>query len=128
MRSRLLIVILALASVAELAEVAEARAPQTKKRHAPAARSIAPNGDARPHRAVMEPGAPDDGHNTVAAADGSARALAERLDGILGSTWLKSAVNGVYVIDTLTGQELYAYGADRQLNPASNTKLVSTAT
>lgn len=121
MRRLALPVLLALGA----ASAAEAKpAAPAKKRPAPSARSI----DARPHRAVMEPGAPDEGHNTAVVAEGPARSLAERLDGILGSTWLKSAVNGVYVVDAQTGQELYAYGADRQLNPASNTKLVSTAT
>jgi D-alanyl-D-alanine carboxypeptidase/D-alanyl-D-alanine-endopeptidase (penicillin-binding protein 4) len=117
MRRWALVLILAFASAAD------AKAP-SKKRPAPSARSL----DARPHRAVMEPGAPDAGHNTAVVPDGPARSLVDRLDGILGSTWLKSAVNGVYVVDARTGQELYAYGADRQLNPASNTKLVSTAT
>src|SRR5450432_406108 len=56
------------------------------------------------------------------------RSLQTSLDGILGSKWLKSAINGVYVVDVQTGRVLYSYGEDRQLNPASNTKLVSTAT
>ena len=114
--------ILALILVASTA----AAKPPVHRRAKPtaAARSI----DLRPRRAVMEPGVPDDGHNSIAASDDIHRSLAQRLDGILGSTWLKSAVNGVYVVDATTGKELYAYGADRQLNPASNTKLVSTAT
>jgi D-alanyl-D-alanine carboxypeptidase/D-alanyl-D-alanine-endopeptidase (penicillin-binding protein 4) len=67
-------------------------------------------------------------HNTATPGDDADRTLARALDQILGSVWLKSAVNGVYVVDAVSGHELYAYGADRQLNPASNTKLVSTAT
>jgi serine-type D-Ala-D-Ala carboxypeptidase/endopeptidase (penicillin-binding protein 4) len=55
------------------------------------------------------------------------RALQRQLDGILDSAWLKSAINGVHVLDAKTGQVLYSYAADRQLNPASNTKLISTA-
>jgi len=87
------------------------------------ARSI----DTRPRRMVTAPGAPEEFHNTAAPGTDADRALAQRLDGILGSSWLKSAINGVYVVDAVSGRELYAYGADRQLNPASNTKLVSTA-
>jgi D-alanyl-D-alanine carboxypeptidase/D-alanyl-D-alanine-endopeptidase (penicillin-binding protein 4) len=54
--------------------------------------------------------------------------LQASLDGVLAGTQIKSAINGVYVVDARTGKVLYAYGEDRQLNPASNTKLVSTAT
>lgn len=82
----------------------------------------------QPHRTVLETTIRDDGHNTAVAGDDFSQKLASRLDGILGSMSLKSAVNGVYVVDVASGAELYAYGADRQLNPASNTKLVSTAT
>jgi D-alanyl-D-alanine carboxypeptidase/D-alanyl-D-alanine-endopeptidase (penicillin-binding protein 4) len=56
------------------------------------------------------------------------RRLQEQLDAILDSPTLRSAINGVYVVDATTGKVLYEYGADRQLNPASNTKLISTAT
>ncbi|HKA87836.1 MAG TPA: D-alanyl-D-alanine carboxypeptidase/D-alanyl-D-alanine-endopeptidase [Haliangiales bacterium] len=56
------------------------------------------------------------------------RNLQSTLDGVLGGGRLKSAINGLYVVDARTGRVLYAYGEDRQLNPASNTKLVSTAT
>ncbi len=54
--------------------------------------------------------------------------LQSALDGVLSGNQIKSAINGVYVVDSKTGKVLYAYGEDRQLNPASNTKLVSTAT
>jgi len=56
------------------------------------------------------------------------RELQTRLDAVLGQSVLKSSINGVYVVDAVTGKEIYSYGADRQLNPASNTKLISTAT
>jgi D-alanyl-D-alanine carboxypeptidase/D-alanyl-D-alanine-endopeptidase (penicillin-binding protein 4) len=56
------------------------------------------------------------------------RELQAKLDAVLSQTVLKSSINGVYVVDATSGKELYSYGADRQLNPASNTKLISTAT
>src|SRR6266568_2166285 len=69
------------------------------------ARSI----DTRPRRMVTAPGAPEEFHNTAAPGTDADRALAQRLDGILGSSWLKSAINGVYVVDAVSGRELYAY-------------------
>lgn len=56
------------------------------------------------------------------------RQLQDDLDRILGWNLFARASNGVYVIDLTTGRVLYSYGADRQLNPASNVKLVATAT
>jgi D-alanyl-D-alanine carboxypeptidase/D-alanyl-D-alanine-endopeptidase (penicillin-binding protein 4) len=106
------------ASTSADAKPAASRRPRTA-----AARAIL-----KPHRAVLETTIRDEGHNTAVAGDDTTRKLAGRLDGILGSSSLKAAVNGVYVVDVASGAELYAYGADRQLNPASNTKLVSTAT
>jgi serine-type D-Ala-D-Ala carboxypeptidase/endopeptidase (penicillin-binding protein 4) len=56
------------------------------------------------------------------------RALQRALDSILTGSVLKTAINGVYVVDAATGRVLYAYGEDRQIDPASNAKLISTAT
>ena len=56
------------------------------------------------------------------------RNLQAALDAVVGGGQLRGAVNGLYVVDRKSGRVLYAYGAERQLNPASNTKLVSTAT
>lgn len=53
--------------------------------------------------------------------------LVERLDAVLGAGGMKSARNGVLVVDARTGRVVYSAGAERQLNPASNVKLVSTA-
>ncbi|MBI4508560.1 MAG: D-alanyl-D-alanine carboxypeptidase/D-alanyl-D-alanine-endopeptidase [Deltaproteobacteria bacterium] len=55
------------------------------------------------------------------------RELQGLLVGILQGKWIRRAQNGVLVIDAKTGDTLFSYGADRQLNPASNVKLVSTA-
>lgn len=56
------------------------------------------------------------------------RDLQAKLDAILSEhPALKSAVNGVYVVDMTSGDVLYSFGEDRQLNPASNVKLVATA-
>jgi D-alanyl-D-alanine carboxypeptidase/D-alanyl-D-alanine-endopeptidase (penicillin-binding protein 4) len=54
------------------------------------------------------------------------RALQQAIDDALSSRWMKQAVNGVLVLDVRSGKTLYSFGADRQLNPASNVKLVST--
>jgi len=56
------------------------------------------------------------------------RNLQAALDAVVSGAHLRGAVNGLYVVDVKSGRVLYAYGAERQLNPASNTKLVSTAT
>jgi D-alanyl-D-alanine carboxypeptidase/D-alanyl-D-alanine-endopeptidase (penicillin-binding protein 4) len=95
----------------------------------------APKAQARPSEVIQRrpvldlSGGGERGKNV--APEGSTeleRALQATLDAVLGETVLKSAINGVYVVDEATGKELYSYGADRQLNPASNTKLISTAT
>lgn len=54
------------------------------------------------------------------------RQLQDELDKVLASKVFGKARNGVYVVDLATGKVLYAVGADEQLNPASNVKLVST--
>ena len=82
---------------------------------------------ARPSALSLSAGPPIR-NSAPAGATEDERTLQARLDAILSSSTLKSAINGVYVVDARTGAELYAYAADRQLNPASNTKLVSTAT
>jgi D-alanyl-D-alanine carboxypeptidase/D-alanyl-D-alanine-endopeptidase (penicillin-binding protein 4) len=99
------------------------KAPARKRAHARASTLIQ-------RRPLLElSGGGDRGGNLAPAGDTPLeRELQGKLDEILGSPWLKSAINGVYVIDAVTGKELYSYGADRQLNPASNTKLISTAT
>jgi len=118
--TRALIVALAVA----LAGSADAR-PRSK--HAgKRARAKARSAMVAPRPRPLELVAPS--RNTAPARTEAERELQRQLDEILGSRWLKSAVNGVYVADAVTGEVLYAYGADRQLNPASNTKLISTAT
>lgn len=107
-----------------LASPAAARPPRNRQAATRQARSI----DAHPRRAVVQPGASQTTlKNSAPPGDDADRMLASTLDNIVGASSLKSAVNGIYIVDAVTGRELYAYGADRQLNPASNTKLVSTA-
>lgn len=53
--------------------------------------------------------------------------LVHKLDALLGSTHMKSSRNGILVVDARLGRVIYSAGAERQLNPASNVKLVSTA-
>ncbi|MCG8421620.1 MAG: D-alanyl-D-alanine carboxypeptidase [Proteobacteria bacterium] len=58
--------------------------------------------------------------------------LENELDRAIGKIWrrrdLRAGITAIYVVDAETGQELYAVHEDEPLNPASNVKLVSTAT
>lgn len=54
--------------------------------------------------------------------------LAEELDAIWSGRILRPGVTAVYVVDARTGEDVYAVHADDKLNPASNVKLLSTAT
>jgi D-alanyl-D-alanine carboxypeptidase/D-alanyl-D-alanine-endopeptidase (penicillin-binding protein 4) len=54
--------------------------------------------------------------------------LREELESIWGGRALRRGVTAVYVVDATTGAELFAVHADDKLNPASNVKLISTAT
>jgi D-alanyl-D-alanine carboxypeptidase/D-alanyl-D-alanine-endopeptidase (penicillin-binding protein 4) len=58
----------------------------------------------------------------------SERQLQDELDAGLAEKTFAGTRTGVYVVDLNTGKVLYSYGADEQLNPASNMKLVTTAT
>lgn len=57
----------------------------------------------------------------------SERELQADLDKVLATRLFAHSKTGLYVVDRKTGHILYSYGADDQLNPASNVKLVSTA-
>ena len=54
--------------------------------------------------------------------------LREELESIWAGRVLRRGVTAIYVVDARTGQPLYAVRADDKLNPASNVKLLSTAT
>jgi serine-type D-Ala-D-Ala carboxypeptidase/endopeptidase (penicillin-binding protein 4) len=54
--------------------------------------------------------------------------LREELEGIWAGRILRRGVTAIYVVDARTGEPLYAVRADDKLNPASNVKLLSTAT
>jgi len=58
----------------------------------------------------------------------SERQLQDDLDAVLADRTFAGTRSGVYVVDMNTGKVLYSYAADEQLNPASNVKLVTTAT
>jgi D-alanyl-D-alanine carboxypeptidase/D-alanyl-D-alanine-endopeptidase (penicillin-binding protein 4) len=58
----------------------------------------------------------------------SERQLQDDLDAGLAERTFAGTRVGVYVVDMNTGKVLYSYDADEQLNPASNVKLVTTAT
>src|SRR5207248_3049258 len=52
---------------------------------------------------------------------------AKELDKLLRAE-LATGTTGVYVVDAKTGDPLFAINADDKLNPASNVKMISTAT
>src|SRR5690606_16472935 len=54
-------------------------------------------------------------------------ATAEAIEKILRGP-LRYGTTGLYVVDAATGEELFAVHPDDPLNPASNVKLISTAT
>lgn len=53
---------------------------------------------------------------------------AAQLQKLLRGPMLRRGVTGLYVADARTGEPLFAVNADDPLNPASNVKLISTAT
>ena len=55
-------------------------------------------------------------------------ATAAQLQTILRGPSLRGGVTGLYVADAKTGEPLFAVNANDPLNPASNVKLISTAT
>lgn len=62
------------------------------------------------------------------AADPGAAALARRIDAVIGRAPFDRAQWGIEVWDPATGQAIYAHDADRHFIPASNLKLVVSAT
>jgi D-alanyl-D-alanine carboxypeptidase/D-alanyl-D-alanine-endopeptidase (penicillin-binding protein 4) len=54
--------------------------------------------------------------------------LRQDLEAIWAGRILRRGVTAVYVVDARTGKDIYAVHPDDKLNPASNVKLVSTAT
>jgi D-alanyl-D-alanine carboxypeptidase/D-alanyl-D-alanine-endopeptidase (penicillin-binding protein 4) len=65
---------------------------------------------------------------TASSAPGPEANLREALDAIWTGRILRRGVTAVYVVDARTGEDIYAVHADDKINPASNVKLVSTAT
>jgi D-alanyl-D-alanine carboxypeptidase/D-alanyl-D-alanine-endopeptidase (penicillin-binding protein 4) len=54
--------------------------------------------------------------------------LRDDLEAIWAGRTLRRGVTAVYVVDARTGKDIYAVHPDDKLNPASNVKLLSTAT
>src|SRR4029078_5122211 len=65
---------------------------------------------------------------TAASMLGPEAFLRDSLDAIWTGRILRRGVTAVYVVDARTGEDIYAVHADDKINPASNVKLVSTAT
>ncbi len=57
-----------------------------------------------------------------------AEATAEKIQTLLRGPLLRRGLTGLYVADANTGEPLFAVNADDALNPASNVKMISTAT
>ncbi len=53
---------------------------------------------------------------------------AKEIEKLLRGPGLRNGVSGLYVADAKTGQMLFSVNADEPLNPASNVKMISTAT
>lgn len=95
----------------------KARIPATKK-GAAARIAVLASGELRPVRDVVgrreEP---------LTLEEETAKEIQKLLRGPL-----RNGLTGLYVADALTGQPLFAVNADDPLNPASNVKMISTAT
>jgi serine-type D-Ala-D-Ala carboxypeptidase/endopeptidase (penicillin-binding protein 4) len=63
-----------------------------------------------------------------AAPDTPEGRLRQELEGIWAGRILRRGVTAIYVVDARTGEDIYAVHPDDKLNPASNVKLLSTAT
>lgn len=75
-------------------------------------------------------GAPRDGRDVVGRAPAKLtrdEATATAIEAVLRDR-LRSGTTGLYVVEAATGRELFAIHPDDPLNPASNVKLISTAT
>ena len=88
-----------------------------------------PSRRARAVKSGTRPAAtPERRARTASSAPGPETSLREALDSIWAGRILRRGVTAVYVVDARTGEDIYAVHADDKINPASNVKLVSTAT
>ncbi|HTR54963.1 MAG TPA: D-alanyl-D-alanine carboxypeptidase/D-alanyl-D-alanine-endopeptidase [Kofleriaceae bacterium] len=101
-----------------LAGTAAAGPPTTRQDGAHARVAVGRAGELRPAREVVgrreEP---------LTAEEETAKQIERLLRGPL-----RSGITGLYVADAKTGEPLFAVNADDALNPASNVKMISTAT
>jgi D-alanyl-D-alanine carboxypeptidase/D-alanyl-D-alanine-endopeptidase (penicillin-binding protein 4) len=120
---------LALALVLAAAAPAAAKThPRTRKPSKPVPVAISPS-----HARVVIHGAVrDPGEETWRREKDSALTLDERtakkIEELLRTGALRAGTTALYVVDAQSGQELFAVHPDDPLNPASNVKLISTAT
>ncbi len=105
------------AKTANVASAARARIPADKK-GAAARIAIQAAGEMRPARDVV--GRRDE---PLTLEEETAKQIQKLLRGPL-----RNGLTGLYVADARTGQPLFAVNADDPLNPASNVKMISTAT
>lgn len=85
-------------------------------------------GPALPASVVAQQGTALPAPVSTRAADPGASALARRIDAVIQRAPFDRAQWGIEVWDPATGQPLYAHDADRHFIPASNLKLVVSAT
>ncbi len=98
-------------------KAAKTRIPPSKK-GAAARIAVQASGELRPARDVI--GRRDE---PLTLEEETAKQIQKLLRGPL-----RNGLTGLYVADALTGQPLFAVNADDPLNPASNVKMISTAT
>ncbi len=87
---------------------------------------------ARSARSAMPAPRPDRPKQLVRSGDPADLTPRERMAEQIRKVWagrtLRRGTTAVYVVDAKTGEVLYAVNEDAPLNPASNVKLISTAT
>ena len=92
--------------------------PRDPKKLGAAAR-VAFGRELRPAREIV-------GRNTAPLT--AEEATAAQIQKLLRGPFLRGGVTGLFVADAKTGEPLFAVNADDPLNPASNVKMISTAT
>jgi D-alanyl-D-alanine carboxypeptidase/D-alanyl-D-alanine-endopeptidase (penicillin-binding protein 4) len=94
---------------------------------APASTSAAP--EAGPAAAAADAAMADPAHGRLSvSAPGAREQLRQEIEGLLHRPPLQRARVGIEVRSLETGEELYSHDADELLNPASNVKLITSAT
>jgi len=128
MRMKTLLALLLIGSISSTAIAA----PRTRHKSTPKAKTPAVAVSASHARVVIRGSARDGEDETWRRQKDSELSLDERtakkIEEMLRTGPLRYGTTALYVVDAVTGQELFAVHPDDPLNPASNVKLISTAT